>query len=270
MMVWNGRLPGATHVRARPGRALKPWPRFCSETPQPGTTHAGAEAHVVALDEADHHAALVGGGEVDRAAARRVAGAEVLRPLRVDQLARARRGRRRRASARASPPSPPARRRSGRRRRRRASSPRSAGAATSAPSTGSDAEVEVAQDAERDQRGDALPVRRDLVQRVAAVVDARSARPTRAGSAARSRDRHRAAVARARARRSPRRSRRGRTPRPLVSAIARSARAAAGKAKQLADLGRAAARQEGLGPAGLRLQQRRRRGPLLLHDHRHA
>ena len=57
--------------------------------PQPGHHHARAEAHVVALDEADHHAALVGGGEVDGAALDRVAGAEVLRPLRVDELARA-------------------------------------------------------------------------------------------------------------------------------------------------------------------------------------
>ena len=40
----------------------------------------------------------------------------------------------------------------------------------SAPSTGCDAQVEVLEDAERDQRHDALAVRRDLVQGVAAIV----------------------------------------------------------------------------------------------------
>jgi hypothetical protein len=40
---------------------------------------ARAEAHVIALDEADHHAVLVGGRQVDGAALDRVAGAEVLR-----------------------------------------------------------------------------------------------------------------------------------------------------------------------------------------------
>ena len=85
MMVWNGRLPGATSSGCA-GSSEKPWPRFCRQTPQLGHDDARAEAHVVALDEADHHAALVGGAEVDRAALGRVAGAEVLRPLRVDQL----------------------------------------------------------------------------------------------------------------------------------------------------------------------------------------
>ena len=74
MMVWNGRLPGATWFG--PGRRLKPWPRFCRLTPKRGLDAARAEAHVVALDEADHHAVLVGGGEVDGAALDRVAGAK--------------------------------------------------------------------------------------------------------------------------------------------------------------------------------------------------
>src|SRR6185369_1308626 len=50
-----------------------------------GNDDARAEAHVVALDEAHHHAALVGGAEVDRSALGRVAGAEDLRPPGVDQ-----------------------------------------------------------------------------------------------------------------------------------------------------------------------------------------
>ena len=37
MMVWNGRLPGATTFGLF-GSSEKPWPRFCIETPQPGTT----------------------------------------------------------------------------------------------------------------------------------------------------------------------------------------------------------------------------------------
>ena len=37
MMVWNGRLPGATRFGLH-GSSEKPWPRFCIDTPQPGTT----------------------------------------------------------------------------------------------------------------------------------------------------------------------------------------------------------------------------------------
>ena len=37
MIVWKGRLPGATTLGLR-GSRLKPLPRFCSETPHPGTT----------------------------------------------------------------------------------------------------------------------------------------------------------------------------------------------------------------------------------------
>src|SRR5581483_5451306 len=47
--------------------------------------HAGAEAHVVRLDERDHHAARIGSGEIDRAALGRRAVAEKLRPARIDQ-----------------------------------------------------------------------------------------------------------------------------------------------------------------------------------------
>ena len=37
MMVWNGRLPGAT-MFGWPASVVKPWPRFCRLTPAPGTT----------------------------------------------------------------------------------------------------------------------------------------------------------------------------------------------------------------------------------------
>ena len=72
MIVWKGRLPGASAF-GWPGSRVKPSPRFCSAMPVPGTTMPRAEAHVVRLDVADHHAVAVGGAEVDRAAARRLA-----------------------------------------------------------------------------------------------------------------------------------------------------------------------------------------------------
>ena len=50
-----------------------------------GLDHTRAKAHVVALDEAHHHALLVGGGQVDRAAAHRVARRKGLRTTRIDQ-----------------------------------------------------------------------------------------------------------------------------------------------------------------------------------------
>ena len=84
MMVWNGRLPGPTTLGlSRVEREAVA--AVLQADAVLGHDHAGAEAHVVALDEADHHAALVGRGEVDRAALGRRAGAEGLRALRVDQ-----------------------------------------------------------------------------------------------------------------------------------------------------------------------------------------
>ena len=68
MMVRNGRLPGATTLRLA-GSRLKAWPRFIAARHH----DAQLEAHVVALDERDHHAALVG-LVVDRAALDVVAG----------------------------------------------------------------------------------------------------------------------------------------------------------------------------------------------------
>src|SRR5262249_24529833 len=46
---------------------------------------AGAEAHVVRLDERDHHAVRVRRGEIDRSGARRRAVLEILRALAIDQ-----------------------------------------------------------------------------------------------------------------------------------------------------------------------------------------
>ena len=175
MMVWNGRLPGATTFGLA-GVEAEAVAAVLQAQAVARHHHARAEAHVVALDEADHHAALVGGGQVD--------GAALDRRCRRRSPARASG----RSAWRARPGRPAsssccgrhlhrraARPRSGRRRRRPASSPRSAGAAQAAPSDRQRGEVEVLQDAQRHQRGDALAVGRDLVQRVAAVVLARSA-----------------------------------------------------------------------------------------------
>jgi hypothetical protein len=65
---------------------LKPWPAVLQADAEVWLDTARAEAHVVALDEAHHHAVFVGGGQVDRAALDRIARAEVLRLLQVDQL----------------------------------------------------------------------------------------------------------------------------------------------------------------------------------------
>ena len=147
---------------------------------------ARAEAHVVALDEAHHHPALVGGAEIDRAALGRMALREALRLVRIDQL---------------------------RPRGEVALVEHLVGRQAHAAALVGDVlvgvgeaqlhgldhqvlalgavdrhrgDVEVAQDAERDQRRDALPVRRDLVQAVAPGSRCRSARPTRGAKAARS------------------------------------------------------------------------------------
>ncbi len=112
------------------------------------------------------------------------------------------------------------------------------------------AQVEVLEHAERHQRDDALAVGRDLVQRVAAVVHLRAARPSR--TCAR-RDRTRASRRRAssRAPRSSRRARRGRTPRPCVRAIFSSTSACSWKMKRSPGAGRATVRQERVSEPGL-------------------
>ena len=134
-----------------------------------GLDAARTEPHVIALDEADHHAVLVGGGEIDRAALDRVAGAEVLRAFHVDQLGPAGQiavvqhllG-------------------------RHAHAGRLGHIFVDIGKSQLDrfdlqvlrigavhrqlGDVEVLQDAQRDQRRDALAVGRDLMQRVAAIV----------------------------------------------------------------------------------------------------
>ena len=128
-------------------------------------------------------------------------------------------------------------------------------------------EVELAQDAERDQRSDALAVRRDLVQAVAVRIDADRLDPLgrERGQVARL---HRAAV---RARVGGNRS--GDLALVEGGAARRGDRAQGARRgrerEALADLRRPAVRQERLGPAGLRREQRRRRQPLPLDDDRH-
>jgi hypothetical protein len=129
------------------------------------------------------------------------------------------------------------------------------------------AEVEMAGDAEGDQRGDALAVGRDLVQAMAPGVDADRVDPLglERGEVARG---HRAAVGR----RVP-----GRGFGDLAAVEGGAARLGdrlqalrrGAELEALAHLRRPALGQEGLGPARLALEQRRRRDPLLLHDDRH-
>ena len=171
MMVWNGRLPGATRLGLS-GSRLKPWPAVLHRQAQAGHDHAGTEPHVVALDEAHHHAALVSRCEVDRAAAPvRIAGLarfERLRATRVDQA-----GTRRQVGLVEQV-------------LHAHEHPRGVGDLSIDVGEGQlhrldlqmlgcravdleTGQVEVLEDAQRHQGGDALPVRRDLVQRVAAV-----------------------------------------------------------------------------------------------------
>ena len=83
-MVWKGRLPGRDHVRVAcfQGEAVAP---VLQRHTVSGQDQARAKAHVIALDEADHHATLVGRGQVDGAALDRVAALEILGTIRVDQ-----------------------------------------------------------------------------------------------------------------------------------------------------------------------------------------
>ena len=230
--------------------------------------HTRAEAHVVALDEADHHAAGVGRGQIDGAALRQVAGAEVLRATHIDQPCAA-----------------------GQvvlvqHLRRRQSHAARLGHVSVDVGKGQlhgldlqvlrchavhrqRSQVEVLQDAQRDLRGDALPVGRNLVQRVPPVVLRGRAhplgpvgreiglghRPAMVPGMGRSGSRHLAAVEvlTLAARDHPQRARR------------------VGKAETLTHLRLTAMRQEGLRETGLAGQfgQRCRSGPLVLHDHRH-
>jgi hypothetical protein len=126
--------------------------------------------------------------------------------------------------------------------------------------------IEMAQDAQRDQRGDALPVGRDLVQRVAAVVLRDGLDPlglVRGEVAGHE-------VAAMRCRKTLDRLR------DLAAVIGLAPRLCDGaqaprrslELEQLADLGRTAPGHEGLGEARQGLQFGRSRRPFLLHHHR--
>ena len=231
--------------------------------------HPRAEAHVVALDEADHHAALVGRGHVDGAALRAVAGAEVLRTLQVDQLGAAvkvgvvqhlRRGERH--GARLAHVAVDV----GKGQLHGLDLQVLRGHAVHRQA----GQVEAVQDAQGDQCRDALPIGRNLMHRVAAVVLGDGRHPlgpvgrevgrshgsaagfgVRFGSGG-----HLAAVER------------------FALGLGDQAQGAGGvgEGKAFAHVRRAAVRQEGLGEARLRgdLGQFGRGRPLVLHDHRHA
>ncbi len=229
---------------------------------------AGAKAHVVALDEAHHHAALVGGGKVDRAAARRVAVAEALRPLRIDEL-RPCREIRLVEHLRAAQPHAAAQvgdmlvdigegqlhrldlqmLRLGAVDRQRA-------------------DVEVAQDAERNQRRDALAIGRNLVQAMTPDVEADRVDPFRlvGGEIG---QRHRTAVA-GRVRRDRLRDLAAIEGLALARGDGAQGTRRGRESEPFADLGRTSLRQKGFGPTGLRLQERCRRDPLLLDHDRHG
>ena len=168
---------------------------------------------IVRLDERDHHAVCVGGGEIDgraamhrarrrhRDAVARDALRQLVEPRRIEQL--------RRGDASCAPG-----RRHGRaRRRRRASAPRSARCSISGLSGGRPAMSQAVEHAERDQRGDALAVRRDLVDAMAAGSRRRSDRRSRQVCAARSSVGDRSRRRPSPRARSSRRSRRDRSPR---------------------------------------------------------
>ncbi len=226
---------------------------------------AGAKTHVIALDEADHHAALVGGRQVDRAALGRVAGAKILRARHVDQ--------------RGALPQV------GGVKHLLGGHLHGAGLGHVAVGVGKRqlhgldlqmlrghavdlhrCQIEVRQDAQRDQCGNTLAVGWNFVQGVPAVVPADGLDPFGSvagqivlgectavfGREARQRLRDRAAVE------------------GLAAAVGDRPQTAGrrGKTEQLAHFGRTAPGQEGFGKAGHGLQFGRGGSPLLLHHHR--
>ena len=84
MMVWNGRLPGAITL-GEAGSPEKTRAAVLQAHAEIWHHHAGAEAAVIRLDERDHHAALVGGGEVHGAARARHAERRGPRARAIDQ-----------------------------------------------------------------------------------------------------------------------------------------------------------------------------------------
>ena len=182
MIVWNGRLPPATTFGC-PGIERESGASVLQAEAVAREHDVRTEAHVVGLDQADHHAVGVGRAQVDGAAPSRVAGRRHRRAVSVMQARGARPGSPGPAARRPGPERSPGRRRTRARRRSRASSPRSAVHRCSAGVAG---EVEAVEDAERDQRGDALAVRRDLPDVVAAVAGTDRIDPGRRVRSARS------------------------------------------------------------------------------------
>ena len=232
-----------------------------------GLDAAGAEAQVIALDEADHHAAFIRSAQINGAALGLQSGTECLCLVHADQ------------SGTALQVAGIEHLRGGHRHRR--------GFSHVAVDVGKGqfhgldlqvlgvdavgalgAQVEPAQHAERHQRGNALAAGADFVHGVAAIADLDRLDPL--GLVARQ-------VAGAQ-----------RTPlgddeafdglRDLALVEGRAVgganaaqRARRGrKAEQLAHVRRPAPRQKGVGKAGLRRQLGRRQGPLALHHHRHS
>ena len=138
----------------------------------------GSKSQIVRLDERHHHAVGIGGGEIHRARRR---GTRHRRARR--GLDRSRRRETRVARSRATSRPPFHRRRIGdvgdRRPRTRASSLRPAGEGRRR-NQGRRDRVDVLQNAEGDQRGEPLTVRRHLVNDVAAIRSRRSVPPSRA------------------------------------------------------------------------------------------
>ena len=211
MMVWNGRFFGPTSL-GWPLVVTKPAGAVLQRNAGARHDDARAEAGVVRLDQRHHHAGLVGGAEIDRAAVLGHAGAEVLGLLRIDQLGAALEValvehllRRHLHEARVGDVAIDVG--EGELHRLDAQM-RHLGAVGIVAG-----DVEVLEDAERHAGGDALTRRRDLVQRRAAIGEADRIDPV--GACAR---RGRCGAARRRSPwrtcPSPRRARRDRRPRP--------------------------------------------------------
>jgi hypothetical protein len=220
----------------------------------------------LALDEAHHHPALVGGREIDRAALDGVAGGEWLGALHVDQLRAAGKVRvvehlLRRHFHRLALGNVAVRVGEGELHRLDLDVLRVRAVHREAR------HVEFLDDAKRDERGDALSVRRDLVQAETTVVAADRLDPfgLEAGEVA---CLHRAAMG---GREAFDRLRDLAPVEGLALRFSDEPQCARSRleVEQLAHLGRPAPGQEAFGKSRLLAQLGRRRGPLLLHDDRH-
>ena len=232
-----------------------------------GLDAARAKAQVVALDEADHHAAFVRRRQVDGAALRLQAGPEILRLVHADE-----------SGTRLQVRGIEHLRGAHRHPRRLGHGPVNVGKGQlygldlhvlGAHAVGAQRlHVEVFQHAERHQRGDALRAGPDLVQLVAAVADGQRIDPFGLIALEVAGFDHAAL-------------RGGKAldgVRDLAAVEGHAARGGnalqglrrGGKTEQLTDLRRAAPGHEGLREAWLRFQLGHGSGPFLLHHHRHG